>query len=225
MTLTMPRTDFDIQTAVQRELKWDSQVEDTHVSIKVDKGVVMLTGVVSSYAEKIAAQDAAHRIKGVLDVVNDIEVKIPELQMCSDIEIAQAVRRALEWDPLIAAEKIQATISNGWVTLEGSVPFWADRSHAEMVVRNLIGVRGVTNNLAIGDTTVAPETVRHAVEEALERRADQEAARIQVAVINGTVYLTGHVRSWNEKQAVLGAVGHAPGVQRIEDRLYIDPRF
>lgn len=225
MTLTMAKSDTQIHAAVLQELKWDTQVDETEVGIEVDQGVVTLTGTVRSYAKKMAAQEAAHRVAGVLDVANDIQVKIPGGETRTDTEIAQAVRRALEWDALIAAEKIQSTVANGWVTLAGTVPSWIDRNYAERAVRNLRGVQGVINRLTVGALTVEPITVRNAIEAALERRADREAEHIQVQVKDGTVFLNGKVHNWNERQAVLGAAGYAPGVRRVEDNLKVDPYF
>ena len=225
MTLTMAKTDRQIHAAVLQELKWDTQVDETDAGVEVDNGVVTLTGSVSSYAKKIAVQDAAHRVVGVLDVANDIQVSFPGSMVHTDTDIAHAVRRTLEWDTLVAHENIHSTVANGLVNLEGTVPFWADRIYAEKAVRNLTGVRAVTDNLTVSAPKVAPETVRRSIEAALERRADREAERIQVDVKDGTASLTGRVHNWNEKQAVLGAAGFAPGVRKVEDHLRVDPYF
>lgn len=225
MTLTLEKTDHQIHQAVLQELKWDTRVDETEVGVQVEEGVVTLTGAVSSYAKKMAAQEAAHRVKGVLDVANDMTVKIPGVMKRNDTEIAQAVRRALEWDALVPNEKIETTVSNGWVSLTGSVPFWADRSYAERTVRNLLGVQGVINNLTVSTPSIAAHAVRNSIEQALERRAEREADRIKVEAHDGAVSLTGRVHSWQEKQAVLGAASYAPGVRKVEDHLRIDPYF
>lgn len=224
MTHTMTKTDHDIHAAVIQELAWDTQVDETEVGVEVNNGVA-LTGTVSNYAKKMAAQDAAHRVAGVLDVANDIQVKMPYDMGRTDTEIAQAARLALEWDVLVDDAKIRSTVTNGWITLEGTVPSLAGRSHAEWALRNLAGVRGISNNLTVSAPKVAMGTVRHAIEAALKRRAERETERIQVDVKDGAVSLSGQVHNWHEKQAILGAAGHAPGVQRIEDHLRIQPFF
>ena len=70
----MKKTDSEIQQAVLRELKWDTRVEETDVGVEVDAGVVTLTGAVSNWAKRMAAQEAAHRVAGVLYVANDVHV-------------------------------------------------------------------------------------------------------------------------------------------------------
>lgn len=223
MQRTLGKTDAQIQQEVLQELKWDSRVEETDVGVEVDQGVVTLTGAVTSYAKRLAAQEAAHRVSGVLDVANDIQVKIPGTLERTDTEIAQAIRRALEWDVLVAADRIQTTIEKGIVTLEGSVDFWYQREAAERAVHNLSGVRQVTNKLVVSTPPIGPEAVKEAIEQALERRAVRTAKHIQVAVHDGVATVSGAVHSWQEKQAVLAAARFTQGVQSIEDQLRIEP--
>ena len=220
----MAKSDSEVQQDVLRELRWDPRVEETEVGVEVEGGVVTLTGTVSSWAKRMAAQDAAHRVAGVLDVANDVKVKLPGDLVRTDTEIAQAVRRALEWDALVPHERIRSTVSNGWVTLEGNVDSWTEREDAERAVQNLVGVRGVSDTLTVlSAKPVLPERVREAIENALERRAEHEAKRIKVEVTStGTVTLTGQVRSWAEKRATLGAARFAPGVRSVEDHLEIN---
>ena len=92
------KTDEQIKHAVTAELRWDNRVEETEIGVAVANGVVTLTGTVSSFAKKLAAQEAVHRVAGVLDVANDIKVKTVGGLMRDDAEIAHAVRHALEWD-------------------------------------------------------------------------------------------------------------------------------
>ena len=217
------KSDEEIQSEVLFQLSWDSRLKLSEVGVAVKKGVVTLTGAVNSYAKKLAAQKAAHRVPGVLDVANDIEVKVTGSLRRTDSEIARAIRHALEWDVLVPSNKIHSTVANGWVTLEGDVEFYSERADAERAVAHLPGVRGVTNEIAVCASPVESERVKSLIEDVLERRADREANRIRVSVDEGGVTLTGAVKSWDEKKAILGAVGHAHGVKMIHDHLFIDP--
>lgn len=219
------KTDNEIKQQVLRELKWDSRIGWAKIGVNVRSGVVALTGAVSSFAQKSAAQQAAHRIKGVLDVANDIEVKPDPLIARTDAEIARGIRQVLEWDALVPDERIKSTVSDGWVTLEGDVDCWRERLDAENAVLRLVGVIGVTNLLTIKPSDIAPESLRDEIECALERRADREAERLRIECHDGTVDLFGRVHSWQEKRAVIGAISHAPGVQRVKDHVRIDPYF
>jgi osmotically-inducible protein OsmY len=217
------RTDADIQQAVLRELKWDTRVDETDVGVEVDSGVVTLTGTVDGWGKRLAAQEAAHRVIGVLDVANDIQVKVPGTAGRTDTEIARAVRQALEWDIFVLESRIRSTVSGGQVTLEGEVEFWSQRDDAEKAVRNLLGVRHVANLITIKPPQVLPSDVRKSIRDALERHADREAERIDLSVQDGRVSLSGVVHSWTEREAVVGAARGTPGVRSIDDHLRIRP--
>jgi len=219
------KTDNEIKQQVLRELKWDSRIGWSQVGVEVMQGVVTLTGVVSNYAQKLAAQEAAHRIYGVLDVANDVEVRPDGLFVRSDPEIALAVRHILEWEAMVPDERIKSTVSNGWVTLEGDVDFWHQSQDAERSVLRLQGVIGVTNEITVAPKIVNPKELREEIEYALERRADREAERLRIEINDGAIDLFGRVHSWQEKRAVVGSISHAPGVSAVHDHLRIDPYF
>jgi len=219
------RSDTQVARRIMRELKWDSRIDWASVNLKVNNGVVTLTGTVPTYAQKLAAQDAAHRVTGVLDVANDIEVKPVDQYVRADTEIASAVRGALEWDALVPNELIQSTVSKGWVTLEGEVDFWRERGDAERAILQLAGVVGVINKITVRKREINARELRDEIELALERRADREAERLRIEVNDGAVDLFGRVHSWQERRAVIGSISHAPGVIQVRDHLRIDPYF
>lgn len=223
MSQAIKKSDTQIHHDVLDELKWDSRVDETEVGVQVVGGVVTLTGTVTSWAKRVAAQEAARRVIGVLDVANDINVKVPGGLARTDTEIAQAVRRTLEWDVFVPEEQITSTVTDGWVTLEGTVERWSQREDAQRAVRNLTGVRIVVNRITVTPAKPVTEDVRKAIEQALERRAEREARQIGVDVRDGTVTLTGPVHSWAERKSVLAAARFTPGVRAVEDHLRTEP--
>jgi osmotically-inducible protein OsmY len=219
------RSDRDLKQRILRELKWDSRISWASINVEVNDAVATLTGSVMSYAQKVAAQEAAHRVVGVLDVANDIEVNPSNGFVRSDTEIARAVRSALEWDALVPDDQIQSTVSDGWVTLEGEVNNGRERTDAEKVLRRLSGVVGVINKITIRKQAVDEEQLREEIEAALETRAERETERLRIEIHDGAVVLRGRVHSWQEKRAVLGSISHAPGVMQVKDQIRIDPYF
>jgi len=219
------RSDTELEQRIMRELKWDSCINWASIGVDVKNGVVTLTGAVPTYLQKLETQNAAHRVVGVLDVANDIEVKPVDRFARTDTQIANAVRNALEWDALVPNELIQSSVSDGWVTLEGEVDYWRERGDAEEAIRRLTGVVGVTNKITVCKQPIDSEDLREEIELALETRADREAERLRVEVNDGAVDLFGRVHSWQEKRAVVGSISHAPGVIQVRDHLRIDPYF
>ena len=216
------KSNQEIQDHVQQELGWDSRIDAADIGVAVDAGIVTLSGTVNSYAERQAAQEAALRVSGVHDVANDIHVKVPGHLERSDADIAQAVRTALEWRSFIPSDRIQTSVTDGVVTLYGTLESWWQVADTESVVGDLEGVRDVVNQLAVSAPGVAANTVQHDIEQALERRADRVARRIHVSVDDGTVTLIGTVHSPAEREVVLGAARFTHGVRRVEDHLRIE---
>jgi len=215
-------TDEQIQREVLEELKWDARIQPNEIGVTVKDGVVTLTGWVDSFVKKWAAERAAHRVRGVKAVANDIEVRLPYSSERTDPEIAEAATRALEWDANVPLDKVKVTVSKGWVTLRGEVDWEYQKRAAERAVRNLAGVRGVTNLI-----TVAPreqpsaEDLKRRIEQALIRSVETDAESITVKVEGSKVILEGTVRSWFEKQEAERVAWSAPGVTSVENRITV----
>ncbi len=223
VTQTAIKSDARIKADVLSELAWDPRVHDNNVTLAVRSGTVTITGQAASLAAHVAIVDAAHRVQGVLDVVDEMTVAPSATAIRNDDEIAHAVREALRWDAYLPDDRIQMTVSSGVVTLQGIVNNWSNRSDAEKVVKRIVGVRGIVNRLTVGGTTIDPVAIKLQIERALERRAEREARRIVVTVRDGAVTLTGPVASWAERQMVERVAGSSPGVRSVTDRMTIEP--
>jgi osmotically-inducible protein OsmY len=220
--MTETRTDEQIQQDVFAELKWDARVLPNEIGVAVKKGIVTLTGWVDSYMKRWAAEDAAHRVRGVIAVVNDIEVRLPTSAERTDPDIAAAAIHALKWDALLPIDKIKVTVTKGWVRLEGEVDWQYQKGEAERVVSRLAGVKGV-NNLITVKPTVTPSGVKKMIEEALVRSVKTDAERITVEVQGSKVILKGTVRSWTEREEAERAAWQAPGITEVSNRIVISP--
>ena len=218
-TATLIHTDEEIQKDVLAELKWDAQVQPNEIGVSVKDGVVTLTGWVDSYLKKWAAEDAAHRVGGVKAVANDIEVKL--FSERTDADIAEAAIRALQWDASAPADKIQVTVSKGWVTLKGEVNWNFEKQDAERVVRRLTGVNGVSNLITVKPSTT-PSELKNRIEDALVRNAKVDAKKITVEVQGSTAILKGTVRAWVEEEEAQRVAWLAPGVTSVENRIAVD---
>src|SRR3981081_4191523 len=144
-TPTKTRSDADIQRDVLEELKWDARVQPNEIGVAVKDGIVTLTGWGDTYTKKWAAENAAHRVHGVKAVAHGIVVRWPSPAERTDTDIAAAATRALEWDAFVPIEKLDVTVSKGWVTMRGDVEWQFQRQDAYDVVRRLSGVKGVPN--------------------------------------------------------------------------------
>jgi osmotically-inducible protein OsmY len=218
------RTDEEIQQDVLRELKWDARVQPNEIAVAVKDGIVTLAGWVDNYTKKWAAERAAHRVRGVKAVANDIEVRLPIDAQRTDADIAAAAVRALEWDAFVPPNKVEVTVSKGWVTLRGEVEWEYERRAAERSVRKLAGVRGVTNLISVRPrSSPSPDELRQRIEEALVRNAETDAERITIEVQGDKVILKGAVRSWVEREEAERVAWSAPGVTAVDNQIIVSP--
>lgn len=219
-TPTITRTDQDIQRSVLDELSWEPRLQPNEIGVTVEESVVTLTGSVENYAKKWAAERAAHRLPRVRAVANDIQVRLPASAQRTDADLAMAATRALEWDAFVPIEDLDVTVSNGWITLRGSVEWEYQKRAAERSVRRLTSVRGVTNGiLVLPRVQPSTEELRHRIASALVRTVEADADHIVIEVRDGTVLLRGAVRSWLEREEAERVACSAPGVATVDNQL------
>ena len=216
------KTDKDLQHDVLDELEWEPSLDASKIGVIADHAVITLTGTAGSYSEKWQAERAAKRVGGVEAVANDIEVKPLDVHTPNDSDIAQRALSALDWNVAVPKGKVKVTVARGWLTLDGEVEWMYQKRAAEEAVRNLLGVRGLTNNIVVVPRVHAAE-IKDKIESALRRNAELDAKNISVETTEGCVILRGRVRSLAEHEDALEAAWAAPGVTRVEDHLSIRP--
>ena len=214
--------DRDLKHNVERALEWEPSIDDGDMGVSVEAGVVTLRGNVRSYAEKLAAERVALAVYGVKGVANDLVIHLPNLFQRTDTEIAQAAAAALGWNVMIPRDRVTVTVTSGWLELHGTVDWQYQRDTAARAVRNLTGVKGVTNGITVKSRVKATD-VRTQIEDAFRRSAEIDARRINVNATDGTVILSGNVHSWAERRQAERAAWAAPGVVQVDDRLTVVP--
>jgi osmotically-inducible protein OsmY len=213
-------TDKVLRQTIVDELDFEPSIDSANIGVAVDNGVVTLTGHVASYAEKVAAERAVERIKGVRAIAEKIEVRYPGHKKTADDEIAERALSILGWNVQIPKDSIKVKVEKGWVTLAGTVDWQYQRVTAETAVRELSGVIGLSNLIEVRPR-VAPRDVKQKILDALKRSAELEADAIRVNVIEGKVVLEGNVKAWYEHGIAEHAAWSAPGVKAVQDDLAI----
>jgi osmotically-inducible protein OsmY len=213
--------DSKLREQVMKELDWEPSVDAADIGVAARDGVITLSGHVTHYTEKVAAEQAARRVSGVRAIAQEIEVRLNSESKVMDDEIAGRALKIIAWESLLPDDSVQVRVEKGWITLTGHVDWHFQREAAERAVHRLTGVRGVSNLLAV-KPRVQPEDVRQRIEDAFRRNAELKARHVTVAVEkNGRVLLNGRVQTWRERRAAELASWSASGVQHVENHVAV----
>jgi len=210
----------DVRAAVDAELGFDPRIDAKNITVRNINGEVALNGTVPSYPQYLEAAAAARRVTGVTSVHNHLEVVLPPSDFRDDTMLTTAANVALEQN-ITVPEGVEATAYDGDLTLTGTVAYGTERAAAEKAVAGLAGVRHVRDDIEIS-YDLDPVDVDLHVQEALERSAlVPDDSDVEADLKEDVITLTGHVRTWAERDAVVGAAWMANGVIDVRDELHV----
>jgi osmotically-inducible protein OsmY len=214
-------TDDQLRSDAQDELRWEPKVDDASIAVSAQDGVVTLRGTVGSFRERREATTAVKRVYGTKRVDNQLQVKLLTADRRADADLRADVLQAMMLDVLIPST-IDAKVDDGVVALTGTAHLHFERDEAEYVAGNIKGVIWVENKVELIAPPPFEDDVQHAIKRAMERDAKLDSGGVQVeSADNGTVKLSGSVRSWAEHDAAVDAAWAAPGVMSVHDDLLV----
>jgi osmotically-inducible protein OsmY len=217
------KTNEELRQDVMEEIKWDPALRSvaSEIGVTAKEGVVTLSGLVDTYSKKLAAEKAAQRVSGVKVVAVDIQIKTFKTEK-TDTEIAEAVKNALRWNSSVNEDKVEIKVDNGWVYLSGKVDWDYQKRAAQTNVEDLIGVKGIINNIEVVSKEIDEMELKNRIVKAYHRIATVDSSHIQVEASGTNVTLRGTVRSWAEKKEAENVAWSSPGVMSVTNKIEID---
>lgn len=211
--------DRRLQEAVLAEFNWEPSITAAHIGVTANDGVVTLSGTVPHYVEKLAAERAASRVRGVKAVAEELKVHLPGSMKRNDTEIAKAAIDRLAWESTIPDDAIKVKVEDGWVTLTGEVDWHYQHDSVGRLVRGLTGVVGVSNMTTL-KSRVNTDNIAREIGVALHR-SWFDPKTINVSADGGKVKLTGTVHTPNDRWKAATTAWGSPGTTEVENDLLV----
>lgn len=219
------KTEAQIQKDIKDELRWEPILNDAELNAVLKNGHATLTGIVDSYAKKVAAENAAMRVSGVTSVSNNIEVKLTGSSLKTDRDIEKAILNLIRWNTFVDQKDIKIKVTDGWVTLAGDVSWGFQKKRIGRMVEDISGVKGITNLINVvpaASATLKENEVREKIIASFQRNYYLDADKINVEVKGHTVILSGKVRTLAEKRAAETAAWSGPGIDQVDNRIEVE---
>jgi osmotically-inducible protein OsmY len=205
---------------VNAELFWDPKLDNASIAVSADDGMVTLRGTVGTFREKREAKKAAERVYGVVEVHNELQVKLMTGARRDDAQVRGDVLQSLALDSIVPAT-IDASVDDGYVTLTGKAEWQYQRNEAEYIAANVEGVLDVENDVELVGPPPDADGVEHDIKRAFERNAKLDAKDLSIETSDHTVTVSGTVSSWAEHDEAIDAAWAAPGVRDVKDRIAV----
>lgn len=219
----MPTMEEKTKQGLVDRLVGDDRVDASAVEVTVEDGTVVLSGTVPHLHAYQAAEEDALATPGVKQVVNLLQSPPPAEPVPADDEIEDTVTRFLIMSSELAAADIQVTMTDGLVTLDGTVDAYWKKDLAARVAREVTGVIDVVEVLSVVPTVEQPDkAIARDIMAALRRSQVVDAQRVDIRVENGEVTLDGSVPSWLAFGAAHDAAQFTSGVIDVHNNLRIE---
>ncbi|KPW17911.1 transport-associated protein [Pseudomonas cannabina pv. alisalensis] len=213
--------DLTLRRTILDELEFLPHIDAAAIGVTIENGVVVLSGHVKTFAEKIAAERAVKSVKGVRAVAEELDVRVPSELYIDDSVIASRCLDLIHWNSASPEQAIQIKVQQGWVTLEGDVEWQYQKEAAQKAINTLAGIAGLDNLLIVKPESVALD-IKTLIDQALARSSELDASKIRVTAEGNQVTLEGYVHRWRERKAVEHAAWAVPGVKNVDNHLLIN---
>jgi osmotically-inducible protein OsmY len=215
------KTDEILQQDVTNALKSEPFVASCSIRVFSIHGVITLLGIVDQYAKKVEVENITKKVAGVASIINAIDITLNSLDEKKDIEITAEILNVFRWNWNTVNDTIKVKVINGWVTLSGEMAWNYQKEAAKDAITNLIGVKGVTNNISI-KSQHETKINESALQLALQNHLALDSKDIEVEVVDTNITLKGRVETWFQKELAGRIAWKASGVINVDNEILVE---
>jgi osmotically-inducible protein OsmY len=205
--------DSQIESAIKERLAMDGRVNPNGIEVKVNNGTVTLSGIVETMQEKALAENLVASTYGAKAVVNNLVVRPP---VSKDDEIRKAVEETMKSTPALQKKDVQVDVSEGVVTLKGSVDTLVQSLAAENAAKTVEGAVNVVNMIKVVETPRPDREIEKDVVFYLKSSSLVNLDDIEVSVKDGVVFLKGTIENLSHRYVIMRDLEKVRGVRRVD---------
>jgi osmotically-inducible protein OsmY len=143
------KTARTIQKEVMAALEAEANLDIANIGVCVNQGVVTLGGRVTSYSQKITAEQAVWHVPGVRALVDQLDVILPFEEKLTDAIIAEKILETLDSFSSITNYHLRLYVEHGRAQLKGEVDSEYEKQKAISSVWNLPYVKDIIDMIAV----------------------------------------------------------------------------
>jgi osmotically-inducible protein OsmY len=222
----MNRSDEEIKKDIVEQLYWDNRVDASGINVSVSNGDVMLSGSLETLSMREAARQDAEVIPGVKSITVNLDVTKSKIDVSVDKTLESTARDILSYNPDISTCDLDVRVNNGWLIVDGTVDHLWQKYHAESQLRELTGVIGITNKVAVvprenvEDKVIAKELTR-----IFDNSNFVHLNMLDIKVEDGSVSLSGNVPDLFSKNFVNSVATLISGVKEVNDNVSVTSKY
>lgn len=220
-------TDRKIEQTAESSYTFHTVLEDK-VTVEAKDGVATLKGIVADSDEKTLAEDTVREVPGVVGVNDDITVQ-PDRWEQSDNWINLRIHTTLLMRANVSTRNTRVDVKEGAVTLTGTADSLAQKELTEAYVKDIEGVKSVTNNLVVKDQSdqnsessgeeIDDASITAQVKYQLLANRATSAVHTKVTTSKGVVEVSGPAANDAEKDLVTKLAQSVRGVKSVTNRM------
>lgn len=222
MAKTLVKKEGNVKQKVLNQLAWDSRIDASRITVEINNNTAVLSGTVSTYADRRFAGIDALLVPGIRLIENRLVISYPLAETPSDADIRANIIAAFSLNASLDASKLNVSVENGIVTLEGTVDLYWQKIRAEEIAADIIGVSGINNAInVIPPNAVEDEAVFEDIVGAFSRNISADIETVRVKVANGIVTLSGTVPDWVMYHGAEEIALNTRGVRSVRNTLVV----
>lgn len=211
-------SDNDLKAAIKDAFLFDPRVFSMNPQVRVEKGVVALTGAVHNLRAKEAAEEDVRNTPGVVRVENYLAIEPHERK--SDPDLEKEVNQALLRDPYVEDFDLHVRVDDGKAILTGEVDTPFEKWQIRQLTVSIPGIIEIENRVKVKSSSpdLADQDLIRVIKDRLWWSPYINSYQIQITENNHTITLNGVTDSFFQRK-LAEQIAYESGARHVDNHI------